>query len=38
MAKATITMDDLLSGDGGKQLVAGENGHRARVMCENTKY
>ena len=24
MAKATITMDDLLSGDGGKQLVAGE--------------
>ena len=24
MAKATITMDDLLSGEGGKQLVAGE--------------
>ena len=24
MAEATITMDDLLSGDGGKQLVAGE--------------
>ena len=24
MAKATITMDDLLGGDGAKQLVAGE--------------